>query len=718
MIESNFRRSTVLLVDPDEQLRLLATAALAPIARVVEVPSAEQAFARLDNELPDLIITDTCTPGMSGLEFCRRLRAADSTRHLPVLMMTGDGDERTLERAYEAGATDFVDKSVAVETLHHRVRYLLRSGAAFRELCDSRISLAKAERIARLGHWTYLAEQREFTWSDEMFRIFNLERTATVDLETWVAQVHPDDAESVRLALQQAIEGGVSHRVEYRTRQRNGSERHVFQQAENTTDRCTDKHLLGTVQDVTERKVAEAEMRLMAYRDTLTGLPNRRLFADRLERSVEDARRTHRRVAVLHLDIDRFKTINEGFGHDFGDQLLQSVAQRLASCLRIDDTLARGADAEDPTLSRLAGDEFMVVLSALGDGSEPQDIAGRLLEALARPFIIDGAELLATGSVGVAVFPDDSARPQTLIQHAGTALRHAKAEGGNCHLFYSDRMNTDAATRLELAGHLHRALADQEFELTYQPICDTASGLVGSVEALVRWNDPTHGLVPASRFIPVAEETGLVLPLGELAIDLACRQWCDWLEAGVGRVTIALNVSAKQFHHAGFVDRVRAIVEKYDVDPLFLRFEITEGVLMRATPGTVANTHALRAMGIGLSVDDFGTGYYSLSYLRRFPAEVLKIDSSFLDGIPENQDNCSLVSAIVAMAHKLRLQVVAEGIETEAQLRFVRALDCESVQGPLLGAAMLADEIEPLLRSKLKYACGSSVVPFRSRAVS
>ncbi len=216
----------------------------------------------------------------------------------------------------------------------------------------------------------------------------------------------------------------------------------------------------------------------------------------------------------------------------------------------------------------------------------------------------------------------------------------------------------------------------------------------------------------------MAEETGLILPLGEWVIERACKQWREWLDGGVGRVTVAINVSARQFRHTGFVDRVRSILDTHGVDASFLRFEITEGVLMRATPGTVANTHALRAMGVGLSVDDFGTGYSSLSYLRRFPAEVLKIDRSFLEGVPEDQENCSLVAAIIAMAHKLRLGVVAEGIENDAQLRFVRALDCESVQGHLLGKAMPPEEIEPLLRSKLQQTAGPSVVPFRSRAAS
>ncbi len=699
-------------------MRLFTATAVAQIARVIEVSSAEKALAELEKELPDLILTDVCMPGMDGLEFCRRLRADESTRDLPILVMTGNGDEQSLDRAYDAGATDFVDKPICAKTLHHRVRYLLRSGAAFRELCEGRANLATAQRIAHVGNWTYVAGQQTFAWSEEMFHIFAIDPRPTIDLETWLEQVHQDDVDGVRRALRQGMEGKASEPFGYRTRERDGAVRHVFQQAEITPDLRGDERLIGTLQDVTERKAAEAEIRFLAYRDTLTGLPNRRLFADRLERAVEDARRTQRRVAVLHLDIDRFKTINEGFGHDFGDQLLRRAAERLAGCLRVDDTLARGANETDPTLSRLAGDEFMVVLSALGDATEPRDIAGRLLETLAKPFQIDYAELLATGSIGVAVFPDDGEQPEVLIQRAGTALAHAKEQGGNCHLFYSDRMNTDAASRLELASRLHRALAAKQFELNYQPIFETASRQVDSVEALLRWQDPEHGAISPSRFIPVAEETGLILPLGEWVIEQACKQWRAWLDTGVGRVAVAINVSARQFRHASFVDRVQSIIDTHGVDPSNLRFEITEGVLMRATPGTVANTHALRAMGIGLSVDDFGTGYSSLSYLRRFPAEVLKIDRSFLQGIPENQENCSLVSAIVAMAHKLRLRVVAEGVENEAQLRFVRALDCESVQGFLLGKPMPVEQLEPLLRSKLKRSTGPSVVPFRSRTAS
>ena len=716
MIDPNRQCSTVLLVDSDAQTREFAATAISPVAQVKEIASAEQALAELDGKRPDLILAALRLPEMDGLELCRRLRAEPSRRQLPVLLMIDNSDAATLELAFQAGATDFVEMQADIETLRQRLRHMLRAGTTVRELTADRASLAAAQRIAGVGNWMYPAEDEAFVWSEEMFRIFQVDQTATVRLESWLERVHPEDVDKVRQALQEAIEGRGPHRLDYRARQRDGDARHLFQQAEITADRSGDERPCGTVQDVTERKVAEAEIRFLAYRDTLTGLPNRRLFVDRLEHALEDARQTSRRVAVLHLDIDRFQTISEGFGPDFGDQLLQHAARRLAKCLRADDTLARGANGADPTLSRLAGDEFMVVLSRLGDASEPRDIAHRLLETLARPFRIDEAELRTTGSVGVAIFPDDGECCDGLIEHAGMALAHAKAQGGNCHLFYSDRMATDATSKLDIASRLRRALTGHGLELTYQPICDTDSGLVGGVEVLLRWNDPEHGLMPPSQFIPVAEETGLALPLGELVLERACMQWRDWLAAGVGRVTMSINVSVRQFGHEDFVDQVQGIVDKYEVDPSFLRFEITEGALIGATRGAAANTHALLAMGIGLSIDDFGTGCSSLSTLRRFPADVLKVDRSFLEGVPENTENCSLVSAIIAMAHKLRLRVVTEGIESEAQLRFVRALDCESVQGHLLGEAVPAEEIEPLLRSKLEYSSGSSVVPFRSRA--
>jgi len=454
-----------------------------------------------------------------------------------------------------------------------------------------------------------------------------------------------------------------------------------------------------------------------AHRDALTGLPTRPHFADRLEQAVLHARRSDQRVAVLHVDIDRFGAINESLGRDVGDRLLQRIADRLEGRLRGGDTITRGPAVEGQALSRLGGDEFMLVLAGLGGEFEPGTVAARIMEAIARPFHLDDTEIFVSASVGIAVGPDDAAAPSDLIGCAQTALAHAKSQGGNTYMFYSAQMNSDAAERLDLVGRLHQALAANQFDLAYQPIFDADGNTIRSVEALLRWQHPEDGLILPGKFIPVAEETGLILPLGAWVLERACRQWRTWLDAGIGPVRISINVSARRFLDPGFIAHVDDTLARYGVDPAFFQFELTEGIVMARGEATRATTKALKSRGIGLSVDDFGTGYSSLNYLRDFPADVLKIDRSFVRGVPENQEDCSLVAAIVAMAHKLRLAVVAEGVETEEQLHFLRALDCEQVQGFLLGRPSTPEALEPQLRDALGGPRGRNVLAFRQRAV-
>jgi diguanylate cyclase (GGDEF)-like protein len=455
-----------------------------------------------------------------------------------------------------------------------------------------------------------------------------------------------------------------------------------------------------------------------AHRDALTGLPTRAVFVDRLEQAVLQARRNERRVAVLHVDIDRFGAINESLGRDVGDRLLRQISDRIEGCLRAGDTLARGVDPADRALSRLGGDQFILVLAGLGSEFEPGTVAARIIEGVAQPFHVDDTEVFVSASVGIAVWPDDHAAPDDLIRCAQTALGHAKSRGGGTYMFYSARMNSDAAARLDLASRLHRGLALDQFELVYQPIFDHAGERIRSVEALLRWRHPENGLVLPGEFVPIAEETGLILPLGAWVLERACRQWRSWLDAGIGPVTISINIAARQFLDAGFIAHVDNTLAQYGVDPAFFQFELSEGVLMGRGESTQATSRALRNRGIRLSVDDFGTGFSSLNFLRGCPADVLKIDRSFVRGVPEDQENCSLVAAIVAMAHKLRLSVVAEGIETEGQLRFLRALDCEQLQGFLLGRPATPSDLETRLRRTLDGGGGPNVVAFPRRAVS
>jgi diguanylate cyclase (GGDEF)-like protein len=452
--------------------------------------------------------------------------------------------------------------------------------------------------------------------------------------------------------------------------------------------------------------------------DALTSLPGSDHLARSLASAIQRADRTGEKIAVLHLDLDRFATINETLGRDLGDRLLLSLADRLRTSLRGTDTMSRAAGGGDIELSRESGDEFRLMLAGLDSEFQPGAIATRLLAAIARPVELDGTEIFVTASGGLAVFPEDADSAAELMRCAETAVAHAKHAGGNSHLFYSSRMNREAAARLDLASRLHRGIAQDQFDLVYQPIFDIDGVSIRSVEALLRWNSPDKGWTLPGTFISVAEETGLILPLGYWVLEQACAQWREWLDAGVGPVRVSVNLSSRQLVDPEFVDLVEDTLQRHGVDPTFLQFELTEGVLMtRGTAATEATT-ALRELGITLSVDDFGTGSSSLNYLQDFPAEVLKIDSSFIAGVPGDPDSCSIVAAIVAMAHKLRMAVVAEGVETDAQLRFLQALDCEQVQGFLLGRPQSALEIEELLRGSVRRQGGPKVVAFRRRAVS
>ena len=582
---------------------------------------------------------------------------------------------------------------------------------------DSAVRLLAGAAIGKLGYWEFDPGCGKLLCSDQMSHIFGLQPRERVSIDELLACVHPQDEDKLRRTLETVVAGTAPELVHYRIRRSDGAVRHLCQQAEMLPAvHGEGMRVVATVQDITDREEAEAKIRFLAYRDVLTGLPNRKLFHERLERTLARSRRSGHHAAVLHVDVDRFKAINEGFGHAVGDELLREVATRLETCLRISDTVARGNAPARPTLSRCGGDEFIIALQDLSSEAEAAHVAERIVSELGLPYGLSEAEILVSVSIGIAVCPEDGDQAEALVRRAETALAHAKRQGGNGFLFYSGRMNTHSALRLELASKLHHGIEKEQFQLVYQPIFDSVSQRIRSVEALLRWNDPERGIVVPEDFIPVAEETGLILPLGGWVIDQACAQWRRWVDEGLGPVEIAVNVSARQFRDRSLVQQAERSILHHDVDPSYLRFELTEGTLMSSASLTHEIISSLHDLGIGLAIDDFGTGYSSLSHLRRFPGEVLKIDRSFIDGIPEDQENCSLVAAIVAMAHKLRMRVVAVGVETEVQLRFLCALDCEQVQGFLLALPASSEQITDMLRKRLDHRDRPTVLPFRRRA--
>ncbi|QBE62485.1 bifunctional diguanylate cyclase/phosphodiesterase [Pseudoduganella lutea] len=423
--------------------------------------------------------------------------------------------------------------------------------------------------------------------------------------------------------------------------------------------------------EIVERRQAEARVHHMAYHDSLTGLPNRALLTDRVERAVLNAQRTGRSLAVMFLDLDRFKTINDSLGHLTGDALLKEVAGRLCRAVRASDTVAR-----------LGGDEFVVLAPHIRDSEEAAQVAEKIIDALAPPFPLDGHTLHITPSIGICICPDDGQDVETLMRHADAAMYHAKAAGRNNYQFFTQKMNS-AATFFELESSLRSALAQDQFELHFQPIIDIGSRRLHSLEVLLRWRRPGSGLVGPDKFIPILEENGLIVPVGEWVIRRACEQSMEWKRQGLQPVPLAVNLSPRQFMHRGLMPAIRRILDETGIDPALLEFEITETALMQHGEQTLDILGQINAMGIRLSIDDFGTGYSSLAYLKRFPVKKIKIDRAFIKDLEKSAEDRAIVAAIIALSDSLQLSVVAEGVETEGHYALLQQQGCQFAQGYL-----------------------------------
>jgi diguanylate cyclase (GGDEF)-like protein/PAS domain S-box-containing protein len=443
----------------------------------------------------------------------------------------------------------------------------------------------------------------------------------------------------------------------------------------------------GTVEDITDRKTAEARVRYLAYYDALTGLPNRTLLRDRLSKALAGARRRKDKVALLFLDLDRFKDVNDSLGHSLGDVLLQEVAERLRRWAREQDTVAR-----------LSGDEFLTVLTSVNDTSDAAVAAERLMDAMIAEFVVQGHSLSISCSLGVSFFPEHGADSETLIKNADAAMYCAKKSGRNNFRFFTQEMNTQVVERLTLESNLRLALDRKELFLVYQPQIDIGTGRINGLEVLLRWQHPELGLVPPDKFIRIAENNGMIMPIGEWVLRTACAQARKWQDEGLSAVSVAVNVSAVQFRQESFCELIRSILHETGLSPQYLELEVTESLLLWDAPVTFSVLRELKAMGVTIAIDDFGTGYSSLSYLKQFPFSKLKIDRSFVRDIAVNPDDAAITIAIISMAKSLSLRVIAEGVENEAQMAFLRAHQCDEIQGYYFSKPLPVDEVAGKLR--------------------
>ncbi|MEZ4599043.1 MAG: EAL domain-containing protein [Syntrophotaleaceae bacterium] len=560
-----------------------------------------------------------------------------------------------------------------------------------RELAESEERLRLALEASSQGIYDFNIRTGMVTVSDEYARMLGYDPAEyRITFTDWVTQLHPDDRDHALTVYQEYISG---HRAvyahEFRMKTRSGQWKWIHS-AGKVLER--DKlgqplRMLGIHKDISEEKESAARYEYLATHDVLTGLANRVLLRDRIEQSIHYAHRTRRLVAVLLIDLDRFKFVNESLGHDSGDELLKVVAGRLRESVREADTVAR-----------FGGDEFVILLAEVADEIDVEPVAEKILHRLCQPCRINGREITITGSLGISIYPSDGANSENLIRYADIAMYRAKEEG-NCCRFYSPAMGLRSRETLELDADLRRALERQELLLHYQPKVELATGRIIGAEALLRWQHPQRGMIPPGRFIPLAEETGLILPIGEWVLTEACRQISAWKGENFAQLPVAVNLSARQFRKIDLADSVRRILEKTGVDRGLLELELTESMIMHDPLAAVTTMQELKALGVRLALDDFGTGYSSLNYLRRFPVDCLKIDGSFIHDVPDDPSAAAVAASIVAIARSLGLNSVAEKVETREQLDFLIACGCEGYQGFLFSPAVPADELTAMLRN-------------------
>jgi diguanylate cyclase (GGDEF)-like protein len=446
----------------------------------------------------------------------------------------------------------------------------------------------------------------------------------------------------------------------------------------------------GTVEDVTERRLYQVRIEHQANYDTLTGLANRSLLQDRLQQALLTVASSGRRIAVAFVDLDRFKFINDSLGHHVGDELLKAVAARLKACVRDCDTVAR-----------LGGDEFVLLINGHTGPEYVRQLMDKMLASVAQPWVIEQGEFLVSCSIGVALHPDDGDEALTLLKHADSAMYRAKDSGRNNFQFFTRELNALMTEQLELETHLRRALERNQFVLRYQPRVNLATGQIVGAEALLRWRIPQRGTIPPLRFIALAEETGLIVPIGKWVLQTACAQNKAWQDAGFPPIVVSVNVSPRQFRHESLVQTVAEALKSTGLAPWYLELELTESMVMHDAPQLVAMLDELKELGVKIAVDDFGTGYSSLSYLKRFPVDRLKVDRSFVEHMTTEADDATIVRAIIALGHNLGLKVVAEGVETAQQARALRAYQCDEAQGFLFARAVSARDLPRLItRSK------------------
>ena len=681
----------VLLVEDSEDdamltRRQLVRAGFEP--RCQRVDSAEHMQAALDAQSWDVVISDYHMPSFSGAAALKLLQTTGLD--LPFIIVSGAIGEEVAVELMRAGAHDYIMKDNLARLAPAIERELREAG--------ERRARREAEADLRLAAKVFEGSVEGILITDKSGRILRVNQ-AFMDITGYgedevigqrprMLQSGRHDEAFFRHLWVSLIETG-SWQGEIWNRRKSGEVYPEWLTISAVSDESGEvTHYIGGFTDLSQQKQAEDHIQHLMYYDALTSLPNRTLFRDRFQQCMVRTRRSNDHTAFIHLDLDRFIKVNDTLGHTVGDQLLQQVGQRLSKNIRPMDFVAR-----------LGGDDFAIAVPALMTRAEVESFLEKIADVFAEPFCIAKREIFLVPSMGVVMYPDDANSYDELARYAETALQYAKRLGEG-YQFYHGSMNTNADERLNMESALRRALERDEFHLHYQPQVDASTGEIIGVEALLRWERGDEGMVMPGRFIPLLEDTGLIIPVGEWVLRRACRDLQMWLAEGYGRVPVAVNLSPRQFRSRDLVHMIDKVLRESGTDPRLLELEITESSVMDDPEFAMQTLQACHERGIRIAIDDFGTGYSSLSYLKRFPLDVLKIDRSFVADVPENDDDAAIIDTIIAMAHRLNLRVIAEGVETAAQRDFLREHGCDWVQGYYFGRPMPLEDLLQCLQGQ------------------
>jgi len=704
-------RASILLFDPDGVLRFKAWRRLSEGYR--KAGEGHSPWSCEEKNPQPILVPDV--EEEPSLEVLRAVILGEGIRALGFIPLVYHGRLLGKFMIYYDTRHRFSGEEVQLaQTLASQIAFAIERKRAEEELRKSEERYALAARGANDGLWDWNLRTDEVYFSPRWKSMLGCREDEVGNCpQEWFSRVHGEDLEKLQMHLALHLEGRTPHfENEHRMLHKDGTYRWMLSRGLAVRDADGRAYrMAGSQTDITDRKVSEVQHLHDAFHDALTGLPNRALFMDRLKNAVERAKRHKDYLfAVLFLDLDRFKVVNDSLGHMVGDQLLVSIARGLEARLRPIDTVAR-----------LGGDEFAILLDGIENIDSAVRVSDRIQKELSIPFNLNGQEVFTTVSIGIALSAIGYDRPEDILRDADIAMYRAKCLGKARHVLFDMNMRAQAVELLHLEADLRRAIERQEFVLHYQPIVSLASGRITGVEVLLRWQHPQRGLISPAEFIPIAEETGLIVPLGEWVLRTACTQNKAWQDAGLPPLCVAVNLSARQFQHQNLPELIQKVLQETGMAVQALKLEITESLAMKDIDFSIATLNELSAMGIQILIDDFGTSYSSLGYLKRFPITTLKIDKSFVRDLPGDSDNAAITSAIIVMANSLKLKVIAEGVETEEQLAFLQSQKCDEIQGYFFSEPVPAEVFTRLLQEEgaapkpLRYPRPSTFPPTSSK---